>query len=280
MTILSQILLVGFVWSTIISISLAVTPSELLIIFKKPLLLFKALMMSLFLGPVVVMIVNMIVPIPEKLYIALMLYLVIAGAPIGPKFVQMAKGDDKYSVLLLVMLNVSVILFGTFVIGLFMPGDIVLDKLAILKILILLIVLPMIIGVVIKSKDSEKAEILKPKATKISNILLLLVFVIFTFGKSKDIISLQLTEYLIIFGIITITFILNYVLTFENKKMNITVALTTLPKNFGPVLAIATTSFAQVDITSYILVMTMVSMVVGIIGAKVIGKGVEETTVE
>ncbi|MGL5328988.1 MAG: bile acid:sodium symporter [Peptostreptococcaceae bacterium] len=277
MGVLSQILLMVFVWTTIISIALSVSPNELLIIFKKPLLLFKSLVMSLFLGPLIVVVLNSIIPIPEKLYIALILYLVIAGAPIGPKFVQIANGDEKYSVLLLAMLNISVILFGAFAIGIFMPGDIVLDNVAIVKILMLLIVLPMIIGMFIKFKNSELAQKMKPVVTKISNIFLLLMIVFFTVNKNTGDMSLELTEYLIIIFVITITFILNYILTLDSKEMNATVALTTLPKNFGPVLAIANTSFVEVGITQYILVMVMVSMIIGMVSSKIICKKMHNT---
>ncbi len=271
-----KLLLLAFVWSTILSIGLNVNYKELLDIFKKPVLLINSLVVGLLIGPLLAFIINMIVPLSQETYVAFVLYGVIAGAPIGPKMVQMAKGDAKYSVLLLTMLNLSVIVFSPIIFSLFLSGDVSVDAMSIVKILVMLIVLPMAIGIGTKAKKEDLAKVLAPKMAKISTILLLLMTVLFTALNIKVLISFEFSQYLLFLGFVVISFALNYLLIFADKKTKLTVALTTLPKNFGPVLAIAATSFSDLTITPHLLVMTVFAMFLGIGVSKVVSNKAEK----
>ena len=109
--------------------------------------------------------------------IALFLLSGAAGAPFLPKLVATARGDVASAVALMALLTVGTILFMPFALPLIIPG-MQANAWSIAQPLLLLILLPLIIGMVIKNRAAGFAARLAPGLTRIANASLVLLFLL------------------------------------------------------------------------------------------------------
>lgn len=262
------IMLLIFVWATILSISLNVSVKDLAICFKNPKLLVNSLIVSLLVGPLVAIILGNLMGLPQDTLIPLVVYMTIGGAPFGPKLVQMANGDAKYSVIFLIILNVGVIIFSPIILSLLL-GEVDIDVMSIISTLIILVVIPLIVGMIAKKYAETQASKVAPIMAKLSTILLLVLLVVGIVLTGDKLIQISLWTYVVYIVVMVVTIILTYLLTFADRPMRTTITLTALPKNFGVVLAVVASLNGNIAST---LVLGILVLVVGIPAARIMGK--------
>lgn len=264
-----KIMLLVFVWTTILSISLNVTIKDLALCFKKPALLVNSLLVSLLIGPICAVVIGNLMGLGTDNLVPLIVYMTIGGAPFGPKLVQMANGDAKYSVIFLILLNVGVIIFSPIILSLLLPGDITIDVMSIITTLVVLVVCPLIIGMLTKKYAETSAVKAAPLMAKISTILLLVLLVVGIILSTDQLLAISLWTYVVYIVVMVVSLVLTYLLTFSDRQMRSTIMLTAFPKNFGVVLAVVGSLNGDIAST---LVLGILVLVVGIPAAKIMAK--------
>lgn len=109
-----------------------------------------------------------------------------AGDPFVTKLSQSAKGDKAYSLAVMAMLSIVTVLYMPIVVPLLLPGTKV-DPVEIAKPLIVLIIVPLLIGLVMRARAARFAERWAPRLDRIASFLIYAAVVLFAVVHYADI---------------------------------------------------------------------------------------------
>ena len=115
----------------------------------------------------------------EPFGIGLLLLGCAAGAPFLPKLAELAKGNLAFAVGAMVLLMVVTVGYLPIVLPLLLPG-VTVDPWKIARSLLLLMLLPLVIGLVLKARYGDLAARVKPALDWISNVSLILLICLIT----------------------------------------------------------------------------------------------------
>jgi bile acid:Na+ symporter, BASS family len=118
-----------------------------------------------------------LVPIERSYAIGLLLLGGAAGAPFLPKLAEAAKGDVAFSVGLMLLLMVGSVIFMPIALPLLIPG-LAPDPWPLLRPLLFTMLLPLAVGMFVKSRSERWSSKLRPVFTKVSNLSMLLAVVL------------------------------------------------------------------------------------------------------
>jgi bile acid:Na+ symporter, BASS family len=136
-----------------------------------------ALALNFILAPGYAWLLTIVIPLQRGHAIGILLLGAAAGAPFLPTLVETARGDLAAAVALTVLLTIGTVLFMPLALPLLIPG-LQTDTWSIARPLVTFIVLPMIIGMIIKPRGRRLAARAAPVLAKIGNACLLLLFVL------------------------------------------------------------------------------------------------------
>ena len=185
-----------------------------------------------------------------------------AGAPFLLTLVENARGDLAAATALMVLLTLGTILFMPFALPLLIPG-LRADTWSIARPLVIFMVLPMIVGMLIKPRGPRLAGRAAPVLAKISNICLLLFFVL--------LIALNIHALLGVVGSGAIAAALFYVIGLfvpgwllggPKPEVRSVIAFGTAGRNFGAALVPAATSFHDPTVTMTLIVSAIIGMTI------------------
>jgi BASS family bile acid:Na+ symporter len=223
-------------------------------------LMLLALALNFILAPAFAWLLTVVIPLQHGHAIGILLLGAAAGAPFLPTLVETARGDLAAATSLMVLLTLGTILFMPFAVPLLIPG-LRADTWSIARPLVIFIVLPMIVGMLIKPYDPRLAGRAAPVLAKVGNICLLLFFVL--------LIALNIRALLGVVGSGAIAaalfyvvglFVSGWLLGGPKTEVRSVIALGTAGRNFGAALVPTATSFHDPTIT----MMLIVSAIIGI----------------
>ena len=113
-----------------------------------------------------------LVPIERPYAIGLLLLGGAAGAPFLPKLAEAAKGDIAFSVGLMLLLMVGSVIFMPLALPLLIPG-LAPDPWPLLRPLLFTMLIPLAVGMFVKSRSERWSAKLRPVFTKVSNLSML-----------------------------------------------------------------------------------------------------------
>lgn len=268
-----KILLVGLILTTVLSISLEVSPKEVKNEMKNVKLIINGLLVTLLVGPIVGIILANVFNIPQDAYVALIIYLSLAGAPLGPKIVHSANGDTKHAITFLLFINMAVIFVAPILLNLLIPGEINVPIFDIIKMLLVLIVLPLVVGMTINIKKEQFAQKLAPKMVKLSSLLLMIFLVSVLVINIDQLITIDLKIYVVYILTTILTMVISYWLIIGNQSEKMTIMYTGLTKNTGVAIAILGKIYASnpelMPITN-VIVLGLLGLIFGMLSAKLI----------
>ena len=143
---------VVFVISTMLSMGLALRVSQIIDPLKKPLLIADVLVTNFLLVPLATMAIVTFLPVDNETKIALIILSLSAGAPFTPKLAEIAKGDTALATAVMLLLMVATVFILPFALPFFIGGDVAVDSLAIAKSLVVMMIVPLAIGLAVKTK--------------------------------------------------------------------------------------------------------------------------------
>ena len=243
--ILQNLFTLAFVVTSMASMGLSLTVSQILQPLKSARLVILALFANFVMVPAVAFALSKIIPLEQDVQIGLLLMGTAAGAPFLPKLALIAKAGVAFAVGLMTMLMLVTIMYLPVVLPLLLPGVKVSAGPIALSLIVTMLV-PLLIGLVVKARYEGAAQALQPHLAQISTISLALLLVLMLGLNVKNVLALFGTG-AIIATILFIAFSLlaGYLLGGPGADTKRVLSLGTGQRNLSAAFIIATGSFAD-----------------------------------
>jgi predicted Na+-dependent transporter len=245
--------LLVFVVTSMLSMGMSLTIPMIMQPLKNARLVLMALIANFVFVPLLAYIINAVFPLDEALKIGLIVLATAAGAPFIPKLAQGAKGNIPFSVGLMVLLMVVTVFYVPIVLPLLLPG-VEVDPWAIAQSLIVSMLVPLSIGLLVKSHSPDTAAEYVPVMTKASSlaiVLLLVVGVGLNIPKVLALIGTGGIGALVIF--IVGSFLFGFVLGTRDPSIRSVMGLGAAQRNMAAAFMVAGQNFGG-DTMSFVLV--------------------------
>ena len=223
-----------------------------------------ALLANFLLVPLAGYLVLFFIPLETELAVGLALLATAAGAPFLPKLAQIAKGDQAFSVGLMVLLMGITVIYVPVVLPLILGPTVSINPLSIASSLIILMILPLVFALLIRARYRSIADTLRPHVGRASSIALILMtvlilalnyqYVIATIGRGAIIA-------MIMFALLSL--VIGFVAAGKDKKRRSVMGLGTAQRNISAALVIGTQNFASnTDVITMLMVGSIVLLLI------------------
>ena len=242
---LQNLFTLTFVVTSMLSMGLSLTVSQILQPLRNTRLVIMALAANFVIVPAVAFALSRIIPLDQSVQIGLLLLGTAAGAPFLPKLAQIAKANVAFSVGLMTILIIVTIVYLPIVLPLLLPGvEVEAGKIALTLIVTMLV--PLLIGLFIKARYEGAAGELVPVMSQISTISLALLLVLMLGLNVSNVVALFGTGAIIATVLfIAISIAAGYLLGGPSKDTKQVLALGSGQRNLAAAFIIATGSFAD-----------------------------------
>lgn len=270
---IANLSVVVYIVTTMLSMGLSYLPKQFLEPLKDKKLILKSLAANFLVVPLLTYILIQVIPLEQGLAIGLVLMAAGAGSPFMLKLVQVTRADMVFAVGLMLILSLVTLIYLPVMLSLLLPG-VYINHLSIATSLLVLIVLPLVVGTVMKARYSGRAEYLKPIFTWISNLFIIVVVVIYLFLNYQDFLAVFGTGALIAaVSFILTSFLTGYLLGGPSPETKKVLGLGTAIRNGSAALVVAVANFsAQYNVIAMIVVVYMLSLILMILISLVMGK--------
>jgi predicted Na+-dependent transporter len=260
-----------FVITSMLAMGMSLSTAQILQPLKNVRLVILALLANFVLVPLLAYAIILLVPLEQSLQIGLAVLATAAGAPFLPKLVQGAKGNLAFSVGLIVLLMVVTIIYVPIVLPLLLSG-VQVNPWDIAKSLIVLMLVPLTIGLLIKSHSPDSAAHWQPVMNKISGLAILILLVVGLGLNISNILNLIgtggiLALLLFIIGSLAIGFLLGG----RDPAIRSVMGLGTAMRNVSAAIVITAQNFSEGSTMSFILVASILLLLLLLPVAKRLG---------
>ena len=251
-----------FVLTSMLAMGLSLTIPMIIQPLKNVSLVVRALLANFILVPALAYLILLVIPMDQSLGTGLIVLACAAGAPFLPKLVQGAKGDVAFGVGLMVMLMVVTIIYLPIVLPLLLSG-VEVDPWAIAQSLIVTMLVPLVIGLLIKSHSPDAADHWFPVMNKISSLTVLLLLVAGLGLNASNIVGLigsggLLGLLIFIIGALLIGLILGG----RDNQVRSVMGLGTAQRNVAAAIVVSTQNFPGSDTLVLVLVAAIFMLLV------------------
>jgi bile acid:Na+ symporter, BASS family len=178
--LLAKYSIIGFVVGHLLALGMRLTVQEILEPLRRRRLVLLALVANFVLGPTFAylsaQLMSLVIPLEHGYVIGLMIIGSSAGSPMLPKWVKLAKGDLGLGVALMVLLMGTSILYLPLILPRLISG-VEVETWSVARPLIMMIVVPFIVGSLLKVRYQGVAAKLEPSLNRCSNLCLIVVIV-------------------------------------------------------------------------------------------------------
>lgn len=264
-----------FIVTSMLAMGLSLTIPQIIQPLKNVRLVLLALLANFVLVPLLGYVITLIIPLEQSLQIGLIVLATAAGAPFLPKLVQGAKGNIAFGVGLMVLLMVGTIVYLPVVLPLLLPG-VEINPWDIAKSLIVLMLIPLAIGLLLKSHSPDAAAHWQPVMNKISSLAILILLVVGLGLNASNIISLigsggLLALFLFIIGCLAIGLVLGG----RDPGIRSVMGLGTAQRNVSAAILVSVQNFSGTDTISFVLVAAVLLLLILLPTAKRMGAQVQ-----
>ena len=264
-----------FVLTSMFGLGLGLTLKQVIAPMKKTSLILKALVANFILAPLLAFVLAKVVRLDDPFAIGLLILGVSAGAPMLAKYAEIAKGDQAFTLGVMVLLMVVTIIYAPIVLPLLIPG-VHVDVWGMVKSLVLTMLLPMAAGLFIKARYKSLAETLSPYMTQASSFTLIAQLVLAIPLAGGDLLGMIGTGAIIVILLFVAgTMALGYLLGGSKKETRIVTALGTAQRNVSAALLIAVQNFADPKVLIMVMTGAVLMMVINMLAAGEFGKRTE-----
>jgi BASS family bile acid:Na+ symporter len=274
---LSGIAGVLFVVTSMLAMGMSLTMAQIIQPLKNARLVILALLANFVLVPLLAYAIALVIPLEQSLVIGLIVLATAAGAPFLPKLVQGAKGDIAFGVGLMVLLMVVTIIYVPIVLPLLLQG-VSVNPWDIAQSLIVLMLIPLAIGLLIKSHSPESAAHWQPVMNKISSLAILILLVIGLGLNAKNILSLIGTGGILALLIfIAGCLLIGLLLGGRNPEIRSVMGLGTAQRNVAAAIVVVAQNFTEGNTMVFVLVAAILLLLILLPVAKRMGAAASET---
>ena len=262
LTVVLKLSIIVFLVTAMLNVGISLRVSEILEPLRNLRLLITSLGVSFILVPLIAVVITRIIPMEQPLRIGLVLLSMTAGAEAGPKVTGLAKGNIAFSAALLSVQLVVTIIYVPLVLSVLLPEvDINHGKLLIK--LFALVLLPMALGLFLKSRHEILAERLGPAVDRTSTVLMFLMAVLILILNFADILRLVGSGAIFAGAIfVVISFIAGYLLGGPGQDTRQTLAFMSGSRNAGIALMIASQGFEDPGVLLMITLTVILMLVI------------------
>jgi len=261
-----------FVVTSMLAMSLSLSVQQMTQPLKNVRLVLLALLANFLLVPLLAYAITKVIPLDQSLQIGVILLGTAAGAPFIPKLVQGAKGNVAYAVGLMFLIMVVTIFYLPIILPLLLPG-VEVNPWDIAKSLIATMLIPLLIGMLIKSHSPDVADHWAPVMNKISSLSVLILLVVGLGLNISNILSFIGTlgigaMVLLILGSLLIGLLFGG----RDPGVRSAMGLSTANRNGAAALLVATQNFSGTDTLPFVLVGVVLLLLILLPIAKLLGK--------
>lgn len=260
-----------FVVTSMLAMSLSLSAQQMTQPLKNARLVVLALLGNFVLVPLLAYAIIKLIPLEQSLQVGVILLGTAAGAPFIPKLVQGAKGNVAYAVGLMFLIMVVTIFYLPVVLPLLLPG-VEINPWEVAQSLIVTMLIPLVIGMLIKSHSPEVADHWAPAMQKLSSLSILVLLVVGLGLNISNILSFIGTLgigaiVLLIVGALLIGMLLGG----RDPGVRTAMGLSTANRNGAAALLVATQNFSGTDTLPFVLVGVVLMLLVLLPVAKRMG---------
>ena len=260
-----------FVVTSMLAMGLSLTVPMIIQPLKNVKLVVLALLANFVLVPLLAYLIILIVPLEQSLRIGLAVLATAAGAPFLPKLVQGAKGNVAFGVGLMVLLMVVTIIYMPLVLPLLLTG-VSVNPWDIAKSLIVLMLVPLGIGLLIKSHSTDTATEYQPVMAKASSLSLLVLLVVGLGLNISNIIDLIGTGGLLALLLFIVgSLVIGLVLGGREPGVRSVMGLGTAQRNVSAAMVVAAQNFSGTTTLPFVLIAALLGLVILLPTAKRLG---------
>jgi BASS family bile acid:Na+ symporter len=263
------------------SMGLELNLPETIKALRSPRLVTLTLVWSWILGPALAILITKILPLSDAHATGLLLFSLAPTAPMLPILIRKAKADMDVSAAMMPLAVIGTVVLMPLLAPLLIPG-VSVSSLALAKQLVLTVLLPLVVGVVIKVYASQFADKIFPYFKKLAGLttLALLVFTVIMYGKELlDALGSFAVAAQVIF--ILVTALVSYIFGFGMKQaQRSALALGVCSRNGGAMfVAFATFPVQDPNVLVMILLAVPVPVIMWLILARFFASRADKTMV-
>jgi len=277
---LAQVSGLLFIITSMLAMGMSLTMDQIVQPLKNARLVILALVTNFVLVPLLAYAITLVIPLEQSLAIGLIVLATAAGAPFLPKLVQGAKGDIPFGVGLMVLLMVVTIFYLPVVLPLLLPG-VSINPWDIAKSLIVLMLIPLAIGLLMKSHSPDSTAHWQVVMNKVSSLALLILLVVALGLNVSNIISL-IGSYGLLALIIFIvgSLLIGLLLGGGDPGVRSVMGLGTAQRNVSAAILVSVQNFSGTNTLSFVLVAAILLLLILLPTAKRMGARSEESKTE
>lgn len=269
-----------FVVTSMLAMGLSLTLPMIIQPLKNARLVVLALLANFVLVPALAYLILLVIPLEQSLQIGLIVLATAAGAPFLPKLVQGAKGNIAFGVGLMVLLMIVTIIYLPLVLPLLLPG-VSVNPWDIAKSLIVLMLVPLAIGLLIKSHSPEPAEHWQLLMGKLSSLFILVLLVVGLGLNISNILDLIGTGgILALLAFIIGSLLIGFVLGGRETGVRSVMGLGTAQRNVSAAIVVTAQNFTSGNTLAFVLVAAIVMLLILLPTAKRLGARAAASTAE
>jgi BASS family bile acid:Na+ symporter len=252
--------MLAFVLSSMLAVGLGLTVAEIIAPLRNGRLVSLALLANFVVMPAGALVIARLLRLDEPLGAALLLLGTAAGAPFLPKLAGIAKGNLGLAVGLTVFLMVLTVMYMPLVLPLLLVG-VSVDPLEIAKSLVILMLIPLAVGLFVRSRWAGIAGKTQPWLGTLSSASLALLIVGMTVLNFNNLLSLYGTR-----GVLASVIFLalgaaaGWLLGGRDPGTKGVLALGTAQRNIAAALVVAGQSFPDPRVVVLVVVVAIVGM--------------------
>ena len=261
--LLANLSVLIFVVTSMLQMGFSLTIQQIIEPLKNYKLVVGALLANFLVVPLIGYLVILIIPLETDLVIGLALLAASAGAPFLPKLAQIAKGDQAFSVGLMVLLMGITVIYVPLVLPLLLE-EISINPLSIAISLIILMIIPLTFALFTRSRYKTIADSLRPYMSQASSIFLILLVFLMLVVNWEYLIDIIGTGAIIALLIFTLgCFAVGYLFAGKDKTKRSVMGFGTAQRNISAALIVATQNFsAQPDVLIMLLTGGLVTFII------------------
>jgi predicted Na+-dependent transporter len=266
-----------FVVTSMLAMGLSLTMPMILQPLKNLRLVILALLANFVLVPLLAYLILLVIPLEQSMGIGLIVLACSAGAPFLPKLVQGARGDIAFGVGLMVLLMVVTIIYLPLVLPLLLTG-VQVNPWDIAQSLVVLMLVPLAIGLLLRSHSPESAAHWQPVMNKISSLAILVLLVVGLGLNVSNILSLIGTGGLLALLIFIVgSLAIGFLLGGRDPGVRSVLGLGTAQRNVSAAIVVTAQNFPEGNTMVFVLVAAILLLLILLPTARRLGARAEDT---
>ncbi|WP_339106182.1 bile acid:sodium symporter [Haloterrigena salinisoli] len=251
-----------FVLSTMFSMGLKLSVTQLFGALRDQRLLTKSLVVNLVAVPAVAYLLVRTIPVGPAYATGFLLLAVSPGAPFGPKFAEISDSDIAFASGLMAILSLLSVVTIPISLVVLAPGDVVVDPVAIGRMVLRIQLVPLLAGLALSYMHASLGNRLYPPIQRLSDFSFVGLIVLLVVIYSDSIISLVGTGTLgLSAAAVGVSLALGYAFGGPIQERREVLATTTTARNAAIALFIATAGFSSPDVLSVVLAFSFISVI-------------------